>query len=68
MEQGKVDCVKEWTCPRNIQEVHKFLGFTGYYQYFMQGYSQITWPLLDLMKQATVWHWDQKEQCMFEEL
>jgi len=31
MEQAKVDRVKEWTHPRNIQEVRKFLGFTGYY-------------------------------------
>jgi len=56
MEQAKVDCVKEWIRPRNVQEVHKFLGFTGYYRYFIQGYSQIARPLLDLTKQATVWH------------
>ncbi len=31
MEQAKVDHVKEWIRPRNIQEVRKFLGFTGYY-------------------------------------
>src|SRR6266851_9231849 len=33
MEQAKVDCVKEWTCPRSVHEVRKFLGFTGYYRY-----------------------------------
>ncbi len=68
MEQSKVDRVKEWTCPRNVREVCKFLGFIGYYQYFIQGYSQIAQPLLDLTKQATVWHWDDKEQWAFEEL
>ena len=41
MEQAKVDQVKEWTCPRSICEVRKFLGFTGYYRYFIQGYLQI---------------------------
>ena len=61
MEQSKVDRVKEWTRPRSVREVRKFLGFTGYYRYFIQGYSQIARPLLDLMKQATVWHWDDKE-------
>jgi len=44
------------------------LGFTGYYWYFIQGYSQITRPLLDLTKQVTVWHWDDKEQLAFETL
>ncbi|SRR6266851_122214 len=42
MEQGKVDKVKEWKPPRNVTEVRRFLGFTGYYRYFIQGYSQIT--------------------------
>ncbi len=68
MEQAKVDRIKEWTHPRNVWEVHKFLGFTEYYRYFIQGYSQIAQPLLDLTKQATVWHWDDKQQQAFEEL
>jgi len=56
MEQGKIDKVKEWKPLRNVTEVWQFLGFTGYYWYFIQGYSQITWPLLDLTKNATPWH------------
>ncbi len=39
MEQGKVNKVKEWKPPHNVTEVQQFLGFTGYYQYFIQGYS-----------------------------
>ena len=68
MEQLKVDQVKDWTPPRNVYKVRKFLGFTGYYRYFIQGYSQITRPLLDLTKLATTWHWDEKEQEVFESL
>ena len=41
VEQGKVDKVKDWKPPRNVTEVWRFLGFTGYYRYFIQGYSQI---------------------------
>ena len=68
MEQAKVDRVKEWIRPRNVCKVRKFLGFMGYYRYFIQGYSQIARPLLDLTKQATVWHWGDKEQLAFETL
>ncbi len=68
MEQAKVDRVKEWIRLRNVCEVRKFLGFMGYYRYFIQGYSQIARPLLDLTKQATVWHWGDKEQLAFETL
>src|SRR5216683_629012 len=68
MEQAKVDHVKEWTRPRNVHEVRKFLGFTSYYRYFIQGYSQIARPFLDLTKQATPWTWEDKEQAAFETL
>ncbi len=40
----------------------------GYYCYFIQGYSQIVRPLLNLTKQVTSWHWDDKEQQAFKEL
>jgi len=50
MEQGKVDKVKEWKPLQNVTEVQRFLGFTSYYRYFIQGYSQIARPLLDLTK------------------
>ena len=56
MEQAKVNRVKEWTQPQNVWEVRKFLGFTEYYHCFIQGYSQIARPLLNLTKQAMSWH------------
>src|SRR6266851_6981119 len=68
MEQSKVDQVKEWIHPQNVHKVRKFLGFTGYYRYFIQGYSQIARLLLDLTKQAMTWHWDKKEQEAFKSL
>ncbi len=68
MEQGKVDKVQLWKPPRNITKVWHFLGFTGYYQYFIQGYSQIARPLLDLTKKATPWHWNEEQQKAFEGL
>jgi hypothetical protein len=41
MEEAKVEKVKDWKPPRNAMEVRHFLGFTGYYHYFIKGYSQI---------------------------
>ena len=41
MEEGKVEKIKVWKPPRNMTEVQHFLGFTGYYRYFIKGYSQI---------------------------
>jgi hypothetical protein len=66
MEQAKVNKVKEWKIPTNIKEVCKFLGFTGYYCYFIQDYSKYARPLIKLTKKETVWQWKEKEQQAFE--
>ena len=68
MEDAKIERVWDWAPPRNLKEVRWFLGFTGYYRYFIQGYSAIARPLLDLMKQATPWHWDEPQQRTFNTL
>ena len=44
------------------------MGFTGYYRYFIQGYSQLVHPLLDFTKKGTPWHWDDEQQKAFDEL
>lgn len=31
--------------PNNCEELEKFLGFAGYYQHFVKGYSKIAKPL-----------------------
>ncbi len=68
MEEAKVERVKTWRPPRNVTEVRRFLGFTGYYRYFIKGYSQIARPLLDLTKKSTEWHWEEPQQRAFEGL
>ena len=42
MNPKKLESVKNWAVPNNPTEIQKFLGFTGYYQYFVPNYSQIT--------------------------
>jgi hypothetical protein len=68
MEEAKVDRVKDWKPPRNVTQVRHFLGFTGYYCYFIKGYSQVVRPLLELTKKGTPWHWDDPQRKAFETL
>jgi hypothetical protein len=42
MDNTKVEKVRNWRPPTSVTEVCKFLGFTGYYQYFIKDYSKIT--------------------------
>ena len=48
--------------------MQRFLGFTGYYRYFVPNYSTIARPLLDLTKKTTPWHWGEHQLKAFEEL
>jgi RNase H-like domain found in reverse transcriptase/Integrase zinc binding domain len=68
MDDTKVDKVHNWRPPTNVTEVCKFLGFTGYYRYFIKDYSKIAWPLLQLMHLTTPWTWGEGEQAAFETL
>jgi hypothetical protein len=41
MDPKKLKGVADWPVPRNPTEVRGFLGFTGYYRYFVPNYSKI---------------------------
>jgi RNase H-like domain found in reverse transcriptase len=49
-----------------VTEVRAFLGFTGFYQYFIPNYSRITQPLLDLTKKTTPWLWGDTQTNAFK--
>src|SRR5258708_24185335 len=68
MDPKKIKGVTDWSPPKTITEVRQFLGFTGYYQYFIPNYSKITSPLLELTRKTTSWHWDEPQLQTFETL
>jgi len=68
MDPTKLKGVADWATPQNPTDIRKFLGFTGYYWYFVPNYSKIARPLLDLTKKATPWLWEPKHKRAFEEL
>ena len=48
-DKGKIEVIKKWPTPTTITEVWSFLGFTGYYHWFIPKFAQIAWPLNKLM-------------------
>jgi hypothetical protein len=57
MDPAKTKGVADWPRPQRVKDVRSFLGFTGFYQYFIKGYSQIAKPLNELTHKAAVFHW-----------
>jgi Reverse transcriptase (RNA-dependent DNA polymerase)/RNase H-like domain found in reverse transcriptase len=66
MDPTKTQGVADWPRPTNVTEVRAFLGFTGFYRYFIPNYSKIARPLLDLTKKATPWQWGSAQMNAFE--
>ena len=48
MDNAKLQGVADWPTPRNLHDVRAFLGFTGFYRYFIPHYSQIARLLIEL--------------------
>ena len=48
MEQEKIKTVKEWKMPMKVKYMESFLGFTNFYQHFIQNFSYTTRPLNEL--------------------
>jgi len=68
MDPSKIKGVADWPIPRNPTEICQFLGFTGYYWYFIPNYSKIAWPLLDWTRKAVNWEWGEPQRWAVEEL
>jgi reverse transcriptase-like protein len=68
MDPKKIQGIADWSPPKTITEVWQFLGFTGYYQYFIPNYSKIARPLLNLTKKALAWQWGPAQIKAFETL
>jgi hypothetical protein len=54
--------------PTSAQEVHKFLGTTGYCQLWILGYAELAEPLYETTKDKAPWAWGPNQQKAFEEL
>jgi transposase InsO family protein len=66
MDPTKTQGVADWPQPANVTDVQAFLGFTGFYWYFIPNYSFIARPLLDLTKKTTPWTWGDDQKMAFE--
>ena len=68
MDPKKLHAVLNYPTPRNITDIRAFLGFTGYYWYFIKNYSAIVWPLLALMRKSATFHWGKVKQEAFDKI
>jgi hypothetical protein len=65
MDPIKLKAVKDWPRPKTVKDIQKFLGFCNFYRRFVKDYSELAWPLFDLIKKGEPFIWTDHHKCAF---
>nr|GEW96790.1 hypothetical protein [Tanacetum cinerariifolium] len=68
MDPAKVEAITKWPRPKTVTDIRGFLGLTGYYRRFVEGFSCLALPLITLMRTGKKFVWDEEREKSFEEL
>ncbi|KAA3487640.1 DNA/RNA polymerases superfamily protein [Gossypium australe] len=68
VDSSKISAILEWKSPRNMSEVHSFLGLAGYFRRFIKGFSMIATLLTRFLQKDVRFQWSDKCQKSFDQL
>jgi hypothetical protein len=61
VDPEKVEAIREWPAPRNVEEVRSFMGLVGYYRRFIARFSKIAHFITSLQRKEKKFQWT--EDC-----
>ena len=68
VDESKINAIKTWPQPTNLQQVRSFLGLTGFYHRFVKDFSTIALPLHALSKKNAPFVWGPSQDTAFNGL
>ena len=68
VDPHKVEAVASWEQPTTVTEVRSFLGLTGYYRRFIEGFSKLAGPLHCLTRKGVKFEWTDRCEGSFQTL
>jgi hypothetical protein len=60
MDPERITTVQDWEAPRNLKDVHVFLGFANFYHDFVWNHSKIIQPLTFLTWKGVAFAWKEE--------
>ena len=68
VDPAKIETVLKWERPKTMTELRSFLGLTGYYKRFVEGFSKKVNPLTQLIRKDKPFSWTEKCEECFEDM
>ena len=67
-DQKKLECIRKFPRPTNVEETQRFLGMCNYYRRYVNNYATIAKPMYILCKKDVPFVWNIGCEEAFEEL
>jgi hypothetical protein len=68
VDPSKVQDVLSWNAPTSVSDIQSFLGLAGYYRWFIEGFSKISKPMIELLEKDNKFEWMPACEASFQEL
>jgi hypothetical protein len=68
VDPKKVAAILDWKAPKDVRGIKSFIGMTGYYRCFIEGFSKIARPMTALLAKKVEFKWTPACQESFEML
>jgi hypothetical protein len=68
VDPSKVKDVLSWKTLQNVSDIRSFLGLVGYYRRFIEGFSKISKPMMELLAKSKTFEWTPRREANFQEL
>jgi hypothetical protein len=68
VDLSMIQDVLSWNAPTSIGDIRSFLGLVDYYRRFIEGFSKITKPIIELLEKDKKFNWMPTCEASFQEL
>jgi hypothetical protein len=68
VDPSKIQDVLSWKAPTSVSDIQSFLGLAGYYWRFIDGFSRISKPMMELLEKDKEFKWTPACESSFQEL